>query len=29
VLLLPAVAGPRSCEPRGVVSLLELSLPHA
>jgi mannose-6-phosphate isomerase len=29
VLLLPAVVGPRSCEPRGVVSLLELSLPYA
>ena len=29
VLLLPAVVGARSCQPRGVVSLLELSLPHA
>jgi mannose-6-phosphate isomerase len=29
VLLLPAVVGARSCQPHGVVSLLELSLPHA
>jgi mannose-6-phosphate isomerase len=29
VLLLPAVVGARYCQPQGVVSLLELSLPHA
>ena len=29
VLLLPAVVGARSCRPHGVISLLELSLPHA
>ena len=29
VLLLPAVVGARCCQPRGAVTLLELSLPHA
>lgn len=29
VLLLPAVVGARYCRPRGVVRLLEISLPHA